>query len=107
MVAEPPVNQVPDINFGGVEAAPFRLIICCPVNVFAPRMAAVPLTAGPVNVVPSIRVRVAAVAGAVRVSLFMLVAEATPSTGVVSVTNVPFVVAPVMPPNAPALLYCN
>ena len=51
--------------------------------------------------------RVAEVAGAVMATLFIEVALATPRTGVVNVTNVPFVVAPVIPPKAPPLLYCN
>ncbi len=63
-----------------------ELKVLVPVTVSVlPKVIAVPLAAGPVKVVPSISVRVADVAGAVKDTLLIDVAEATPKTGVTSV----------------------
>lgn len=90
-VAEASRTVVPDvvpatINLPTLPAAPKVL---APVTVSAlPKVIAVPLEAGPVNVTPFGIVRVAPVAGAVIVTLLMVVAEATPRVGVVRVGEV-------------------
>lgn len=81
-----PTMQVPGrdvpVFIGCVLAAPPAA--CLPVNVFvSPRVATVALEGGPVSVTPSGIVSVAPVAGAVIVTLLIVVALATPSVGVV------------------------
>ena len=79
------------------------LNVLTPATVSAfPSVIAVPDAAGPVNVVPSISVSVALVAGAVMATLLMLVAVATPKAGVTNVGEVastlfPVPVIPVVP----------
>lgn len=109
VVVEPPVKGAPVTARPGVEAAPVALKMFAALNVCAiPRPAMVAEMPGnvmvvesvpasvrlelAVSVLPSRMVKVDPVAGAVRVTLFIVVTVATPRTGVtrvgeVSITN--------------------
>lgn len=94
-----PGREVP-VFAGAVLAAP--VASCLPVRVLVlPKVATVPLAAGPVIVTPSGMVKVAALAGAVIVTLFTVVTVAAPSVGVTSVGEVEntrlVLVVPVVP----------
>ena len=92
------VNTLPDVlgatNKG--EDVPLPKMTLFAVKVDAP---VPPLATGKVPVTPVDKGRPVAF---VNVPL-----AGVPRTGATRVNAVPFVVAPVMPPNAPALLYCN